>query len=111
MITLTEKAARQIQELVRRKGGGAEALRLSVENGGCSGMQYSLALGARREGDQIVTRDGASLLIDPESLRYVGDSVIDYDDSLSGAGFRVLNPHAERSCGCGKSFEPAKKAH
>jgi len=109
MITLSQRAASQIKELIKARGEG-DALRLSVENGGCSGMQYNLGLGTKREGDEVVTRDGAQVVIDPESLKFLGDSMVDYDDSLSGAGFRIINPNAERSCGCGKSFEPSKKA-
>jgi len=109
MITLSDKAARQIKELVQKRGGG-DALRLSVDKGGCSGMSYNLALGTRNEKDQVVERDGAQLVIDPESLKYLGESVVDYDDSLSGAGFRIVNSNAERSCGCGKSFEPQKNS-
>lgn len=73
-------------------------------------MQYNLGLGTRRQNDEVIEREGAIVVIDPESLKFVTESVIDYDDSLSGAGFRIVNPNAERSCGCGKSFEPQKKA-
>jgi iron-sulfur cluster assembly protein len=73
-------------------------------------MSYSLSLGTKREGDEIVAKDGAEVAIDRDSLQYFGDSVIEYDDSLSGAGFRIVNANAERSCGCGKSFEPHKKS-
>lgn len=109
MITLSEKAALQIKQLVQSRGGG-DALRLSVDSGGCSGMQYNLGLGTKREGDEVVVRDGAQLVIDRESLKYLGDSMVDYDDSLSGAGFRIVNSNAERSCGCGKSFEPNRQS-
>ncbi|MBV9463796.1 MAG: iron-sulfur cluster assembly accessory protein [Verrucomicrobiae bacterium] len=105
VISLTEKAARQILVLLKERGSG-NALRLSVERGGCSGMQYNLALGERRPEDEVFARDGAEIVVDPESLKFLEESVVDYDDSLSGAGFKILNPKAARSCGCGRSFEP-----
>src|ERR1041385_2978349 len=105
MITLSEKAAGKIRELLAGRGD-ANALRLSVDKGGCSGMSYDLKLGTKAADDQVISRDGVEVVIDPESIKYLGDSTIDYDDSLSGAGFRILNSNAERSCGCGKSFEP-----
>jgi iron-sulfur cluster assembly accessory protein len=108
VITLSEKAASQIKELIKSRGTG-DALRLSVDKGGCSGMQYNLDLGTKKEDDEVIARDGAEVVIDKESLKFLGDSVIDYDDSLSGAGFRIVNSSAERSCGCGKSFEPNQK--
>lgn len=108
MITLSEKAAVQIRELLQGRAD-VDALRLSVEKGGCSGMSYNLALGTKKENDQVVARNGVEVVIDQESLKYLGDSMVDYDDSLSGAGFRIVNSNAERSCGCGKSFEPNKK--
>jgi iron-sulfur cluster assembly protein len=109
MITLSDKAAAKIRDLLKGRAD-ANALRLSVDKGGCSGMSYNLALGTKKENDQIVARNGVELVIDPESLKFLGESVIDYDDSLSGAGFRVVNAGAERSCGCGKSFEPQKNS-
>ena len=109
MITLSDKAAAQIRELLKSRTE-ANCLRLSVDKGGCSGMSYNLAVGTKRDGDQIITKDAAEVAIDSESIKFFGDSVIDYDDSLSGAGFRIVNANAERSCGCGKSFEPQKKS-
>ena len=105
MITMTEKAAAQIKVLTGDKGNG-DALRLAVEKGGCSGQQYTMTLGTRREDDEVVEKDGAQVVVDRESLAFLKEVVVDYDDSLSGAGFRILNPNAARSCGCGKSFEP-----
>ena len=109
MITLSERAASQIRQLLKGREE-ANCIRLAVDKGGCSGMSYNLSLGTKREGDQIIARDGAEVAIDPNSVQYFGESMIDYDDSLSGAGFRIVNANAERSCGCGKSFEPQKKS-
>ena len=108
MIALSDKAASKIRELLQGRAD-ADALRLSVEKGGCSGMSYNLVLGTKKENDQVAARNGVEVVIDPESVKFLGESLIDYDDSLSGAGFRIVNSEAERSCGCGKSFEPHSK--
>ena len=112
MIELTASAAAQLHVLVQEKGLDAKTsgLRLSVEKGGCAGLQYAMSVGAPEENDLIVERDNARLFIDAESLKWLDNSVIDYEDGLSGAGFRVRNPLSARSCGCGTSFEPADSA-
>jgi iron-sulfur cluster assembly accessory protein len=109
MIELTASAAAQLHVLVQEKGLDARTsgLRLSVEKGGCAGLQYAMSVGAPEENDLIVERDNARLFIDAESLKWLENSVIDYEEGLSGAGFRVRNPLSARSCGCGTSFEPA----
>lgn len=113
VIELTAHAAAQLCVLVREKSldTATAGLRLAVEKGGCAGMQYAMSIGVPQEGDLIVERDGARLFVDRESLPWIEDSVIDYEDSLSGAGFRIRNPHASRSCGCGTSFEPTGHAN
>lgn len=113
MIELTANAAAQLHVLVEEKGLEAKTsgLRLSVEKGGCAGMQYAMTIGAPQETDLIVERDNARLFVDAESLRWLDNSVIDYEDGLSGAGFRVNNPRSARNCGCGTSFEPEDKRH
>ena len=112
MIELTASAAAQLHVLVQEKGLDAKTsgLRLSVEKGGCAGLQYAMSVGAPEENDLIVERDNARLFIDAESLKWLDSSVIDYEEGLSGAGFRVRNPLSARSCGCGTSFEPADSA-
>jgi iron-sulfur cluster assembly accessory protein len=112
MIELTASAAAQLQALVQEKGLDTKTagLRLAVEKGGCAGLQYAMSIGAPEENDLIVERDNARLFIDAESLKWLDNSVIDYEDGLSGAGFRVRNPLSARSCGCGTSFEPAGSA-
>ena len=112
MIELTASAAAQLHVLVQEKGLDARTsgLRLSVEKGGCAGLQYAMSVGALQENDLIVERDNARLFIDAESLQWLDNSVIDYEEGLSGAGFRVRNPLSARSCGCGTSFEPAGSA-
>jgi len=112
MVELTASAAAQLHVLVQEKGLDTKTsgLRLSVEKGGCAGLQYAMSLGAPRENDLIVERDNARLFIDAESLKWLDNSVIDYEEGLSGAGFRVRNPISACSCGCGTSFEPAGSA-
>ena len=103
-ITVTERAARRIGEILRREPHGT-MLRLSVEGGGCSGFQYKFDTdGAREPDDIVVRREDALLLIDRVSLGHLAGSEIDFVDDLIGASFRVVNPNATASCGCGTSF-------
>ena len=103
-ITVSERAARRIGEILKTEGDGA-MLRISVEGGGCSGFQYKFDLVGQSEPDDVVIeREGARVLIDPVSLEYLGGSEIDFVDDLIGASFRVVNPNATASCGCGTSF-------
>ena len=103
-VTVTERAARRIGEILRREPAGA-MLRVSVEGGGCSGFQYKFDIARDRADDDLVlTREGAVVLIDPASVNYMAGSQIDFVDDLIGAAFRVNNPQAKASCGCGTSF-------
>jgi iron-sulfur cluster assembly accessory protein len=103
-ITVTDRAARRIGEILRREAPGA-MLRVSVEGGGCSGFQYKFDLERSKGGDDVViVRDGATVLIDQISLGFLAGSEIDFVDDLIGASFRVNNPKATASCGCGTSF-------
>ncbi len=103
-ITITERAARRIKQIVANDPE-KDALRISVLGGGCSGFQYEFDLdGTRNEDDLEITRDGASVLIDSISLVYVLGSEIDFVDDLIGAQFKINNPNATASCGCGTSF-------
>src|SRR5207244_2944234 len=103
-ITVTERAARRIGEILGREPQGT-MLRVSVEGGGCSGFQYKFDMDRTRADDDIlISRDGAVVLIDQISLGYLAGSEIDFVDDLIGASFRVNNPNAKASCGCGTSF-------
>jgi iron-sulfur cluster assembly accessory protein len=103
-ITLTERAARRIGEILRREPPGS-MLRVSVEGGGCSGFQYKFDIDrAQAAEDLVIRRDGAPLLVAHVSLRYLAGSEIDFVDDLIGASFRINNPQATASCGCGTSF-------
>ena len=109
MITLTDQAALALLDLITSKGSG-EGLRLAVEKGGCAGLQYVMEIDCARPSDVTIEHLGAKVFIDPESAEKLAGSSLDYADGLSGAGFRIRNPHATRSCGCGTSFEPAAAA-
>ena len=103
-ITVSERAARRIGEILKQEPPGT-MLRLSVEGGGCSGFQYRFDMDrAQAPDDIIVRRDGATVLIDQVSLQFLAGSEIDFVDDLIGASFRVNNPNAKASCGCGTSF-------
>ena len=107
MIHVTDPAIRQLQVLVSEQEDPAKGLRIYVERGGCAGLQYGMGLDLAKEGDEIVERDGVKVIVDGESAHFLNGSTIDYSDDLAGAGFRIMNPNAARSCGCGTSFEPA----
>jgi iron-sulfur cluster assembly protein len=107
MITLTDSAVRHLQSLIAEKGDASKGLRLFVEKGGCAGMQYGMTLDGAGPGDETFEKEGVKVIIDSESLNYLHGSEIDYCDDLTGTGFRLKNPNAVRSCGCGTSFETA----
>jgi iron-sulfur cluster assembly accessory protein len=103
-ITVTPRAARRISEILGREPPGT-MLRVSVEGGGCSGFQYKFDTDRAQGTDDVtITRDGATVLIDRISLGYLAGSEIDFVDDLIGASFRINNPQATASCGCGTSF-------
>jgi len=104
MITLTNRAARQIEQLQKGKAEEGQLLRVFVECGGCSGMQYGMSFDAPKPDDQVIESEGVRVLLDPESGVYLQGSVVDFDDGLQGKGFEITNPNAQSSCGCGKSF-------
>ena len=101
-VTVSERAAQRINEIME---GAAKSLRVSVEGGGCSGFQYRFDIADLAMPDDIVIeQNGATVLIDPVSLTYMAGSQIDYVDDLIGASFKIINPNATASCGCGTSF-------
>ena len=104
MITLTENATRHIKTMVADQGVQGKPLRVYVETGGCSGMEYGMAFDDKKADDEVVQQDGVEVVIDPMSANFLKGSVIDYIDSLQGSGFQIKNPNVESSCGCGKSF-------
>jgi iron-sulfur cluster insertion protein len=103
-ITLTDRAATRIREIVQREPGKA-ALRVAVNGGGCSGFQYEFQLTDQpAEDDLVIERGGAKALVDPVSQGFLAGSEIDFVDDLMGQSFRIRNPNATSSCGCGTSF-------
>ncbi len=110
MVTLTDIAAEKVTSFLSSQEEAASddaGLRVGVRGGGCSGFQYALALDEQKEGDQVFEHQGIRLIVDPASLEYVDGSVVDYTESLMGAGFEVKNPNVVAACGCGSSFRVA----
>jgi iron-sulfur cluster insertion protein len=104
-LSVTESAARRIASLLAAENRPGARLRISVSGGGCSGFQYHFALDDKsEEGDVVIERDGAVVVVDGMSLMYVIGAELDFVEDLSGSYFRVKNPNASSSCGCGASF-------
>lgn len=105
MITLTERAASEIRNIMEAQGKSDAMLRVFVAGGGCSGLQYGMAIDdVVDEGDQIFDSHGVKIVIDPLSLGYMSGSEVDFVEDSLGGGFKIDNPNAVRSCGCGHSF-------
>ena len=104
-VILTAAAAARVQTLRELEGNPALHLRVSVLGGGCSGFQYKFDVErARADDDLVIERDSAVVLVDPSSVPFLAGSEVDFVDDLIGASFRVVNPNATASCGCGTSF-------
>ena len=111
MIKVTESAVNHLRSLLAEQSAAAgKGLRLQIAKGGCSGLQYEMTLDERHEGDAVVPREEVEFFIDAESADYLRDATLDFEEGLTGAGFRILNPNAARTCGCGTSFEPTGPA-
>lgn len=105
VVTLTESAARQIAEMLSKESGeGGKYLRVFVEAGGCSGMQYGMVFDEQREDDLLTEMNGVGVVVDGISANYLRGSTIDFSEDLTSGGFKISNPNAQSSCGCGKSF-------
>lgn len=103
-VTISERAARRISEILSTEGDGA-MFRVSVEGGGCSGFQYKFDVERTKAADDLViARDAAVVLVDPASVPFLAGSELDFVDDLIGSSFRMVNPNATASCGCGTSF-------
>jgi iron-sulfur cluster assembly protein len=111
MITISDKGAEKVREFLAAQEADASmaGLRVGVRGGGCSGFQYQLAFDEQRENDSVFESHGLKLLVDNESLPFVRGSVIEYEESLQGAGFKVENPNVVAACGCGSSFRVAEE--
>ncbi len=107
MITLTDRAASELKELMEGQDRGNAALRVWVAGGGCSGLSYGMALDDNdpEEGDQIFEHAGIKVVIDALSLGYMEGASVDFVEDTMGGGFKIENPNATSSCGCGSSFK------
>ena len=111
MIQVTPSAVQQLRTLLQGQPAGSQkGLRVQVAKGGCSGLQYEMALDESRDGDAIVEQDGVRFLVDSESANFLRGATLDFHDGLTGVGFHIVNPNAARTCGCGSSFEAARPA-
>ncbi len=106
MVTLTESAARKLSELLKQQAEPVAGLRLSVQQGGCSGFQYGMSFtDAEQPGDWVGEFGGVKVFVDAQSAPELKGIEVDWVETLQNTGFAIRNPNAVRSCGCGKSFE------
>ena len=112
VITLTERAAEKIRGLMAEEpAGDAEVLRVAIQGGGCSGFEYALGFDrGAQEGDHELDCEGVKVVVDPFSAPYLRGSTVDYLETIQESGFKIDNPNAVASCGCGHSFQVADDA-
>ncbi len=104
-LKVSDTAATKIRELMDEEGlGEGQGLRVRVVGGGCHGFSYSLSFDAPSPQDHVMALGGVDFLVDKFSAPYLAGAEIDYVDSLQGTGFKITNPHAKSTCGCGSSF-------
>ena len=107
MITITESATVKLKDILAEENNPALKLRIFVQGGGCSGMQYGFTLDEESaEDDWDIESDGVHVLVDSMSGQYLQGATVDYRDDVYGASFTINNPNAETTCGCGSSFSP-----
>jgi iron-sulfur cluster assembly accessory protein len=104
IIGLTPRAAEECKTLLAQPENSGKNFRVYVEQGGCSGMQYGMVFDEKRDGDFVSEQHGVGILVDAISAQYLRGTRVDFSDELVGGGFKILNPNAKESCGCGKSF-------
>lgn len=104
MITLTSKAAAAVRQLQKEKSEEGLPLRIFIEAGGCSGLEYGMSFDAGKSSDIVMESEGVTFRVCSKSLSRLDGSLIDFDDGLMGKGFEIRNPNASSTCGCGKSF-------
>src|SRR5213595_3540467 len=110
LVSLTEPAAAKIKDLMAEEPAGeAEVLRIAVQGGGCSGFEYALGFDrGAAEGDHTLEFHGVTLVVDPFSAPYLAGATVDYLETIQESGFKIENPNAVASCGCGHSFQVAE---
>ena len=104
VVRLTPSAAQEVKSLLAKPENAGKTLRVAVEPGGCSGMQFTMSFDERHPEDLVEAMHGVSVLVDPSSAQRLQGAWVDFSDSLMGGGFKLSNPNARQSCGCGKSF-------
>ena len=104
VVGLTARAAAECKALLALPENAGKNFRVYVEQGGCSGMQYGMVFDEQRDGDLASEQHGVEVLVDPISAQYLRGTVVDFSDALTAGGFKITNPNARESCGCGKSF-------
>lgn len=105
MISLTEAAGSKVKGIIESKNQPSLALRVFIKGGGCSGFSYGMALDEPRQDDNVIETGGVKVVVDPMSLQYLEGAEVDYVETMMGGGFKVHNPNAASSCGCGQSFQ------
>jgi iron-sulfur cluster assembly protein len=111
IVLLTNAAASRVRNLLQEKGLTGYGLRVFVGGGGCSGLQYGMAFeNEEQEGDFVMNNDGVKVMVDSMSSQYLMGATVDYIDNMMGGGFKIENPNAVTSCGCGHSFKTSAQA-
>jgi iron-sulfur cluster assembly accessory protein len=106
MVTLSDKAASEIKNIMQQNGGAFEGIRVFVAGGGCSGLSYGMQIADEpaTSDDLVFDHEGVKVIVDMGSHQYLDGASIDFDDTLQGGGFKISNPNAVKTCGCGSSF-------
>jgi len=105
-VTITKNAANAVEQLLEQRELSGYALRVFVSGSGCSGYQYGMALENNfRDSDLLINSEGIQVVVDEVSINYLNGATIDYVEDVMGSGFKIENPNAISSCGCGQSFE------
>jgi iron-sulfur cluster assembly protein len=110
LVTLTASAVEKVSSLLAQKDNDQLALRIFIKSGGCSGFSYGMALDEAKDNDKLFEQDGVKIVIDDMSGQYLEGAQVDFVDSMMGAGFKIENPNATSTCGCGSSFKTADGA-
>lgn len=111
IVTLTEDAATEVRSMqAKNEKDAGKPLRVYVEGGGCSGMKYGMVFDEQRDGDIVREFFGVKLIVDEFSSQYLLGTVVDFKDTLNDGGFKILNPNAKETCGCGRSFQSEEGA-